>query len=77
MTLRSSSRSPLFLYAISPRLASPPDFPEHCLPPTPISISRKLYVDDSAIFDITCLEIRIRWADNGWAAQLAYNDNVL
>lgn len=41
-----------------------------------MSISSELNTTDAA-FDLTRLEIRIRWTDNSWAAQLAYNDAVL
>ncbi|OAL05535.1 hypothetical protein IQ06DRAFT_312880 [Phaeosphaeriaceae sp. SRC1lsM3a] len=70
--------SPLFLYAISPRLVSPPIVPDACLPPTPKSILSSTYTTDpDSVCDLTRLEIRIRWTDNSWAVQLTYNHSVL
>jgi len=63
-------RSPLFLHAISPRLApSPTSTP---CPPTPVSID-----GDTSGFNILHLEIRIIYSDSSWATQLCHDNAVL
>jgi hypothetical protein len=65
--------SPLFLYAITPRLTTPlaPSTP---LPPTPKSMTSD---KPTNAFDISLLDIRIKWTDNSWVAQLSCSDNIL
>ncbi|KAH7067432.1 hypothetical protein BKA63DRAFT_536897 [Paraphoma chrysanthemicola] len=70
-------RSPLFLYTISPRLIKPATrgTPE---PLTPTSMASDAEFDKpGSAFDVSYLEIRIKWEDDSWAAQLVYGDNVL
>lgn len=66
-------RSPLFLYAISPRLTTPSS-PSTILPPTPKSMTSDMC---DTIFEVTHLEIRVKSADDSCVAQLSYGDNVL
>ncbi|KAH3974148.1 hypothetical protein HBI56_090080 [Parastagonospora nodorum] len=67
-------RSPLFLYAVTSRLTPPK--PSDPLPPTPKSMTSESN-KPTTIFDLAHLEIRIKWVNNSWAAQLSYGDNVL
>ncbi|KAF1921544.1 hypothetical protein BDU57DRAFT_584629 [Ampelomyces quisqualis] len=73
--------SPLFLYAMSPRLTAPDT--ETYAPPTPVSMksnksdTTSVTSHKSSRFELSHLEIRIRWADEAWATQLVYSDKVL
>ena len=46
-------------------------------PPTPISMIDNSVDNLDNVFDVSNLEIRIKWDDDNWVAQLSYNDNVL
>jgi hypothetical protein len=64
-------RSPLFLYAISPRLFHDSDA---TAPRTPKSTTTRT---SAHTFDIAQLEIHIKWDKNSWATQLNHGDSML
>jgi hypothetical protein len=65
-------RSPLFLYAISPRLYHDSD--HATAPRTFESMTTRMRAH---IFDIAYLEIHIKWDKNSWATQLTHGDGIL
>jgi hypothetical protein len=65
-------RSPLFLYAISLRLFHDTD---HATAPRTLESTTTR--TRAHTFDITHLEIHIRWDKNNWATQLTHGDGIL
>jgi hypothetical protein len=75
-------RSPLFLYAIAPRLARANkalDSPSHSCPATPESTtSRYIKKRRNSTIDITNLRLLIKWNNSSdWTTQLLYGKEIL